>query len=159
MALRAFSNIRALTKALTYYYISCSQRHLLAAIENNRFGVPIRLMKVNIYRCLFVTMTPMLLIHVIYWCRRKLSFPLYIYDFLKVNWFLMDRSLFDPYFLWFYWQTKRKRDLFMAKVSLQKEEDTYLLHLLAFFLYYFHSSRRTTSGNTLKDHSEFSHQS
>ena len=35
MALRAFYFIRALTKALTYYYISRSQRHLLAAIENN----------------------------------------------------------------------------------------------------------------------------
>ena len=35
MALRAFYFIRALTKALTYYYINRSQRHLLAAIENN----------------------------------------------------------------------------------------------------------------------------
>ena len=35
MALRAFYFIRALTKALTYYYINQSQRHLLAAIENN----------------------------------------------------------------------------------------------------------------------------
>ena len=33
MALRAFYSIRALTKALTYYYIKRSQRHLLAAIE------------------------------------------------------------------------------------------------------------------------------
>ena len=41
MALRAFYSIRALTKALTYYYINCSQRHLLAAIENNWLGVPI----------------------------------------------------------------------------------------------------------------------
>ena len=41
MALRAFYFIRALTKALTYYYINRSQRHLLAAIENNWFGVPI----------------------------------------------------------------------------------------------------------------------
>ena len=40
MALRAFYFIRALTKALTYYYINCSQRHLLVAIENNRFGGP-----------------------------------------------------------------------------------------------------------------------
>ena len=37
MALRAFYFIRA----LTYYYIRRSQRHLLAAIENNWFGVPI----------------------------------------------------------------------------------------------------------------------
>ena len=35
MALRAFYFIRALTKALTYYYINRSQRHLLAGIENN----------------------------------------------------------------------------------------------------------------------------
>ena len=35
MALRAFYFIRALTKALTYYYINRSQRHLLATIENN----------------------------------------------------------------------------------------------------------------------------
>ena len=41
MALRAFYFIRALTKALTYNYINRSQRHLLAAIENNWFGVPI----------------------------------------------------------------------------------------------------------------------
>ena len=41
MALRAFYFIRALTKALTYYYISRYQRHLLDAIENNWFGVPI----------------------------------------------------------------------------------------------------------------------
>jgi len=41
MALRAFYFIRALTKALTYYYINRSQRHLLVAIENNRFGSPI----------------------------------------------------------------------------------------------------------------------
>ena len=37
MALRAFYFIRTLTKALTYYYINRSQRHLLVAIENNRF--------------------------------------------------------------------------------------------------------------------------
>ena len=41
MALRAFYFIRTLTKALTYYYINRSQRHLLVAIENNRFGGPI----------------------------------------------------------------------------------------------------------------------
>ena len=41
MALRAFYFIRALTKALIYHYINRSQRHLLAAIENNWFGVPI----------------------------------------------------------------------------------------------------------------------
>ena len=35
MALRAFCFIRALTKALTYYFISRSLRHLLVAIENN----------------------------------------------------------------------------------------------------------------------------
>ena len=35
MALRVFYFTRALTKALTYYYINRSQRHLLAAIENN----------------------------------------------------------------------------------------------------------------------------
>ena len=35
MALRAFYFIRALTKALKYYYLSRSQRHLLAAIEKN----------------------------------------------------------------------------------------------------------------------------
>ena len=40
MALRAFYFIRALSKALTYYYTSRSQRHLLVAIENNRFGGP-----------------------------------------------------------------------------------------------------------------------
>ena len=45
MALRAFYFIRTLTKALTYYYIDRSQRHLLVAIENNRFGGPI------IHRC------------------------------------------------------------------------------------------------------------
>ena len=41
MALRAFYFIRALTKALIHYYINRSQRHLLVAIENNRFGGPI----------------------------------------------------------------------------------------------------------------------
>ena len=41
MALRAFYHIRALTKALTYYYINRSQRHLLVAIEKNRLGGPI----------------------------------------------------------------------------------------------------------------------
>ena len=40
MALRAFYFIRVLTKALTCYYINRSQRHLLVAIENNRFGGP-----------------------------------------------------------------------------------------------------------------------
>ena len=40
MALRAFYFIRALLKALKYYYINRSQRHLLAAIENNCFRVP-----------------------------------------------------------------------------------------------------------------------
>ena len=35
MALRAFYFMRVLTKALTCYYISRPQRHLLAAIENN----------------------------------------------------------------------------------------------------------------------------
>ena len=35
MALREIYFIRALTKALTYYYINRSQRHLLAVIENN----------------------------------------------------------------------------------------------------------------------------
>ena len=39
MVLRAFYFIRALTK--TYYYISRSQRHFLAAIENKLSGVPI----------------------------------------------------------------------------------------------------------------------
>ena len=48
MALRAFYFIRALTKALTYYYINRSQRHLLVAIENNRFGSPIE--DVNLHR-------------------------------------------------------------------------------------------------------------
>ena len=43
MALRAFYFIRTLTKALKYYYINRSQRHLLVAIENNRFGGPIGL--------------------------------------------------------------------------------------------------------------------
>ena len=38
MALRAFYFIRALTKALTYYYIIRFKRHLLVAIENNRFA-------------------------------------------------------------------------------------------------------------------------
>ena len=38
MALRAFYFIRTLTKALTYYFINRSQRHLLFAIENNQFG-------------------------------------------------------------------------------------------------------------------------
>ena len=38
MALRAFNFIRTLTKALTYYYINRSQRHLVVAVENNRFG-------------------------------------------------------------------------------------------------------------------------
>ena len=37
MALRAFYII----KALTFNYINRSQRHLLVAIENNRFGGPI----------------------------------------------------------------------------------------------------------------------
>ena len=41
MALRAFCFIRALTKALKYYNINRSRRHLLTAIENNWFGVPI----------------------------------------------------------------------------------------------------------------------
>ena len=41
MALRSFYFIRTLTKALTYYYINHSQRHLLVAIENNRCGSPI----------------------------------------------------------------------------------------------------------------------
>ena len=41
MALRTFYFIRTLTKAPTYYYMNRSQRHLLDAIENNRFGVPI----------------------------------------------------------------------------------------------------------------------
>ena len=41
MALRGFYFIRALTKAIKYYYIDRSQRHLLIAIENNRFGGPI----------------------------------------------------------------------------------------------------------------------
>ena len=40
MALRAFYFIRALTKALTFYYINRSQRHLLATIENNRLEGP-----------------------------------------------------------------------------------------------------------------------
>ena len=35
MALIAFYFIRTLTKALTCYYINRSQRHLLAAFENN----------------------------------------------------------------------------------------------------------------------------
>ena len=35
MAFREFYFTRALTKALTYYYINRSQHHLLAAIENN----------------------------------------------------------------------------------------------------------------------------
>ena len=38
MALRAFYFIRTLIKALTYYYINCSQRYLLVTIENSRFG-------------------------------------------------------------------------------------------------------------------------
>ena len=42
MALRAFYFIRTLTKALTYYYINRSQRPLLSAIENYRFGSPIK---------------------------------------------------------------------------------------------------------------------
>ena len=37
MALRTFYFVRAPIKALAYYYINCSQRHLLAAIENNQF--------------------------------------------------------------------------------------------------------------------------
>ena len=41
MALRAFYFIRTLTKALTYYYIKCSQRHLLAAFEDKRLFSPI----------------------------------------------------------------------------------------------------------------------
>ena len=41
MAVRAFNLIRALTKALTCYYIKRFQCHLLAAIENNRLGGPI----------------------------------------------------------------------------------------------------------------------
>ena len=41
MALRAFYFIRTLTKALAYYYINRSQRHLLATVENNRLGGPI----------------------------------------------------------------------------------------------------------------------
>ena len=41
MALRAFYFMRALTKAITYYYIDRSQRHLLVVKENNRFGGPI----------------------------------------------------------------------------------------------------------------------
>ena len=41
MALRAFYFIRTLTKALTYYYINRYQRHLMVAIENNRFRGPI----------------------------------------------------------------------------------------------------------------------
>ena len=35
MALVAFYFIRTLTKALTYYYMNRSQRHLLVAFENN----------------------------------------------------------------------------------------------------------------------------
>ena len=41
MALRVFYFIRIVTKALTYYYINRSQRHLLIAMENNRFGGPL----------------------------------------------------------------------------------------------------------------------
>ena len=41
MAVRAFYLIRALTKALTYYYIDRSLRHLLVAIENNWLEGPI----------------------------------------------------------------------------------------------------------------------
>ena len=51
IALRAFYFIRALTKALTYYYINRSQRHLLAAIENNWFGVPITYIENNSRHC------------------------------------------------------------------------------------------------------------
>ena len=42
MALRAFYFMRALIKALTYYYIKRSQYHLLAAIENDLLEAPIR---------------------------------------------------------------------------------------------------------------------
>ena len=42
MAMRAFYFIRTLTKALTYYYIKRSQRHLLAAIENSLLEAPIQ---------------------------------------------------------------------------------------------------------------------
>ena len=41
MALRAFYFIRALIKALTYYYIKRSQRHLLAATKNTKLRVAI----------------------------------------------------------------------------------------------------------------------
>ena len=41
MALRVFYFIRALTKALTYYYINRSQRHLLTAVEKNWLEGPI----------------------------------------------------------------------------------------------------------------------
>ena len=43
MALRVFYFLRALTKAQTYYCINRSQNHLLAAIENNWFGVLIEM--------------------------------------------------------------------------------------------------------------------
>ena len=43
MALRAFYFIRALAKALICYYIIRSQRHLLVAFKDNRFGGPIEL--------------------------------------------------------------------------------------------------------------------
>ena len=43
MARRAFYFIRTLTKALTYYYIKRSQRHLLTGFENNRSEGPIEI--------------------------------------------------------------------------------------------------------------------
>ena len=40
MALIAFYFIKALTKALTYYYINFSPRHLLTTFENNQLEGP-----------------------------------------------------------------------------------------------------------------------
>ena len=50
MVLRRFYFIRALTKALTNYYINRSQRHLLAAIKNNLLEGPIPC-NVDLWNC------------------------------------------------------------------------------------------------------------
>ena len=55
MELRAFYFIRALTKALTYYYINRSQRQLLIAIENNRFGGPIIICNLQVYKAFLIS--------------------------------------------------------------------------------------------------------
>ena len=132
MALSAFYFIITLTKALTYYYTKRSQRHLLAAIENNWLESPDNISDINL---------ELWLMYLILFARFQ-SLDLYI--FLEI-WFVWSWTTGNIWFTQGNPHRKKKalKGTYMYKKTYSTPDETQTLlslHAAIAFLLYLHNT-------------------